>query len=842
MSQLTLVEPSAGPDGHDGRGTRGQPEPERPASSLLDVFRRRPGWPLVLLFVGYPLWWALGLTEVVTFIAVGAMAVQLARIPKLRVPPGFGMWLLFLVWVLVGAALVQVAVPGAVSESKGTRYFTWAWRLLWYLKATVVLLYVGNMRSKLSLTWVCRVFSWMFIFIVAGGLLGVVAPSFQFQSLTELVLPQHFSSTQFVYTKIHPVASEAHDILGATGGRTSAPFAFSNVWGLNFACFLPFFILGWFGRDAGWRRVVAPFILAIATVPVVFSLNRGLWSALVGAVLFVTIRSALAGHIKRLASVLVGLALLAAIIALSPLGTAISSRLSGPAASNVSRANLGTLGLTSMASTSPVAGFGTTRNVQGNFNSIAGGSTSFCPRCAPPALGTQGQFSLVTFTQGIGGAVLYFTFFVLQLLRYIRNRSGYAVATCAVILMHFITSVVYSADNLAIVAIVGSIGLAWRSTVEERMAGQPGALYAPDEPTLRDYSSLLREHRVALVVLTVAGALSGAALAQHTIGRSHVAVATIYLPPGPQYGATNQADTTLDTIAQFASSGSTLDALHKAVGPDVPVHPSRLTVTATPNTRILHVSYVDRSARTADTIVTTAAKSVIALRQADLQLHRQQVINQLEGSAQALKVAVHTADQAADVIGADRASRPLTFELIAQAGHVQRVLAQATQLPIDAGTITDGVVDHVNRDGWSVDVTSGLALGFLLWALLATARRSASPRIRHDASIFEARDLRIIAEGRVDSIDVAGIVMLESPTACVGVGTRPPAVMVASRLDAMVPTLARRLPTGRVILVTARGERIGGVVRARRVLERSGGEIAGVVIVDGSARRKSARV
>jgi hypothetical protein len=838
MSQLTLARP---PAGHAG-SRQVPPEPERPASSVLDVFRRRPGWPLVLLFVGYPLWWVLGLTEVVTFVAIGAMAVQLLRIPRLRVPPGFGMWLLFLVWVLVGAALVQVAAPGAVSESKGTRYFTWAWRLLWYLKATVVLLYIGNMRSKLSLTWICRVFSWMFIFIVAGGLLGVVAPGFQFHSLAELVLPQHFASTQFVYTKIHPVAAEAHDILGSTGGRTSAPFAFSNVWGLNFACFLPFFILGWLGRDAGWRRIVAPFILAIATVPVVFSLNRGLWTALVGATLYVTIRSALAGRVRQLASVLVGLGLLAGIVAFSPLGTAINSRLNGTAASNVSRTNLGTLGLTSMASTSPIAGFGTTRNVQGNFSSIAGGSTSFCPRCTPPALGTQGQFSLVTFTQGMVGAVLYFVFFALQLLRYIRMRSGYAVATCAVILMHFITSIVYSADNLAIVAIVGSIGLAWRATVEEGLAGRPGAHYAPTEPILHDYISLVREHRTALVVLTIAGALSGAALAQHTIGRSHLAVATVYLPPGPQYVATKQADTTLDTIAQFTSSGSTLDALHKAVGPGVPVHPSRLTVTATPNTRILHISYVDRSARTAETIVTTAAKSVIALRRADLQLNRQQIINQLEGTGKALKTAVHTADQSADVINADRASRPLTFELLAQADHVQRELTQATQLPLDAGTLTGGVTDHVDWDGWAIDMTSGLALGFLVWSVFALARRSASPRIRRDPRVVESRRLRLIAEGSVDSIDAAGIVMLESPTACVGVGTGQPAVLVASRLDAMVPAVARRLPAGRVILVTARGERVGKVDRARRALEKSGSEVAGVVIVDGSAGREPAGV
>jgi hypothetical protein len=638
MSNLTVAEPSAG---RDARSSREQPDPERPVSSFLDVLRRRPGWPLVLLFVGYPLWWVLGLAEVMTFLATGIMALELLRLPKLRVPPGFGLWLLFLVWVLLGAALVQVAAPGAVNESHGTRYLTWAWRLMWYLKATVVLLYIGNMRSRLSLTWICRVLSWMFIFIVAGGLLGVVAPGFQMQSLLELILPHSLTSYSFVYTKVHLVASEGHTILGATGGRTSAPFAFSNVWGLNFACFLPFFVLGWLGRDAGWRRLVAPLILLVAVIPVVFSLNRGLWTALVGATLFVMIRFVLEGRAKRLATVLIGLAAIVAVVTFSPLGTKIDSRINtnsastGPSSTD-SRTNLGTLGLTGMASTSPVAGFGTTRNVQGNFNSIAGGSTTFCPRCTPPALGTQGQFFLVTFTQGIIGACLYFAFLILQLLRYIRMRTGFAMATCAILIMHFITSAVYGADNLAIIAIIGSLGLAWRSQLEQRLADQPGVHYAPDEPIFHDYISLVREHRVSLVVLMLAGALGGGALAHHHTGRQHLAVATVYIPPGPQYNAARQADSTLDTIAQYASSGSSLDAIHKALGKGIPVHPSRLIVTATPNTRILHISYVDRSARTADTVVVTAAKSLIALRHADLAHHRHQVITQRDGVGTAL--------------------------------------------------------------------------------------------------------------------------------------------------------------------------------------------------------------
>jgi hypothetical protein len=101
--------------------------------------------------------------------------------------------------------------------------------------------------------------------------------------------------------------------------------------------------------------------------------------------------------------------------------------------------------------------------------------------------------------------------------------------------------------------------------------------------------------------------------------------------------------------------------------------------------------------------------------------------------------------------------------------------------------------------------------------------------------------MRVLAEGPADSIDLDGIVLLESPTACVGVGTRRQAVFVASRMDALVDDSARRRPAGRVVLVTGRGERVRKLVRARRTLERAGGRIAGVVIVDRSPRSKDKR-
>ena len=52
------------------------------------------------MFVGYPLWWCLGLGAMSWFVFAIPMAWALFRAERIRVPRGFGVWLLFLAWVL----------------------------------------------------------------------------------------------------------------------------------------------------------------------------------------------------------------------------------------------------------------------------------------------------------------------------------------------------------------------------------------------------------------------------------------------------------------------------------------------------------------------------------------------------------------------------------------------------------------------------------------------------------------------------------------------------------------------------------------------------------------------
>src|SRR6185312_4770543 len=75
---------------------------ERPR--VRDV--RLPAWPLTGILLLYPLWWLLGLGVLAFYLVAAPMAVLLIRRRlaghRLRLPPGFVLWLLFLTTVALG--------------------------------------------------------------------------------------------------------------------------------------------------------------------------------------------------------------------------------------------------------------------------------------------------------------------------------------------------------------------------------------------------------------------------------------------------------------------------------------------------------------------------------------------------------------------------------------------------------------------------------------------------------------------------------------------------------------------------------------------------------------------
>lgn len=743
----TLVASQAGPS------ATGESTPTSRSRRRSWLFR--PGSALTIVTVGFLGWWVLGLSQFIFLGAALVMALELAYHRRIHVPRGFGTWLLLLVWVVIGVALLNVDAPGAVPGDSSSRYLTWVYRLSWYLAATVAMVYVGTLRRELSLTRVSRSLAWMFLATAIGGWLGILMPTLEFRSLAELVLslaepvlPHGLTNSSFVSFLVHPDVVQLYAGAATDTARPSAPFQYSNIWGLNFACYLPFFVHAWMGKAAGWRRYLAPVILLAALVPAVQSLNRGLWIALIAGAVIVAVRSALAGRIRLLVVGVVGVLLFALMLVLTPLGDLITTRLNNPT-SNDTRASLGIATVQSVTEGSPIVGFGTTRNVQGTFTSIAGGASVDCPQCQPPALGTQGHLWLVIFSQGVLGLFFYLSFYLRLLWRVRHIRSDAVTVGMVALSAHLITLVVYDSIGMSMIAV--GIGAAYLWREEVRVYG------ADRESTLGAYLGLVRRHWLPVALCTVLG-LGLAAPWVRAHGASSNGTVSMVLPAEPLYLVDRQLDASIDDEGAMAHSAAVLAAMSARVGR--PVVTDDVFVSADPNTRILNVRYVGPGAqRTADAL-NAAASVILQQRRTRITDDRTRVLAELEkrqtgltASYTALNALLANLDKTDVSAAASQfpALRSQRADLRTRIEGVAASVSAINRTAINPGTVVTPPRPTKDRDALVIGLTAGGALGLLLGLLLAYRLDSAGPRARRSGAIYRRTGIPLLWHGVLSS-------------------------------------------------------------------------------------------
>jgi hypothetical protein len=435
-----------------------------------------PGWPLTALLVPYPLWWALGMGTIIVFVLAVPMVVHLWRRRPVRTPPGFGLWLLFLLWVIMSTGMLGLDPAGTLPGDATDRVISVGFNLAGYVVVAVALLYVGNLteeefpRARLvrQLGWLCGV-------VVAGGLLGSFFPAFEFTSTVEWLLPASVAENAFVQSLVHPAAAQVQEALGFSAGRPAAPFGYTNVWGYALTLLLPFFAVSWLARP-GTRRLVGVGVIGLSVIPVIYSLNRGVWIALGVAVVFSVAWLARNGHFAGVVALLVALCLTAALLLASPLTGLVQQRLDNPHSDGIRAFTISrTL---EVAQDSPVLGYGSTRRALGSGNSIAVGRNSDCAKCGNPVLGSTGQLWLLIIAQGFVGAALYVAFLLRSLWAFRRDRSALGWAGMLAVLLPLLYMFLYNALVIPLLITFFAIGLLWRND-QERQRDHAAPLSAP---------------------------------------------------------------------------------------------------------------------------------------------------------------------------------------------------------------------------------------------------------------------------------------------------------------------------------------------------------------------------
>jgi O-antigen/teichoic acid export membrane protein len=436
-----------------------------------------PAWPLTALLAGYPIWWALGLAGLIFIFAAVPMTVRLhawqRRGRRVKVPPGFGLWLGFLVVMLGGFFTLSLTAPGTVVSPLSNRMLSFGVRSVSCLALTVLLLFAGNLTeqecSRRRLAWLLGLVG---IYAVVGGVGGLVDPHLQFTSPLAYMLPKSATQNTLIQSWVHPGLSQIQSVLGSPGGRPKAPFDYTNIWGDCLTILLPWLFVAWAATRK--QRWLALSIAAVALVPIVYSLNRGVWIGVAFAVVYLAIRFAARGRLALLGAVCAGLAVGVLLFFATPLHNVVSQRLQHQNSNSIR----GTLDVLSVrdALASPLIGYGDTRHMLGSPQSIALGPSPNCLNCGQLEVGSTGQLWQLLIDDGFLGAALFLGFFAYGVWRYRRDTTPYGIAGVLVLLLSFVYMIAYSSIAEPLAFTMLAYALLWRN--DEWLRGERTAAAA----------------------------------------------------------------------------------------------------------------------------------------------------------------------------------------------------------------------------------------------------------------------------------------------------------------------------------------------------------------------------
>ncbi|MGH3360094.1 MAG: O-antigen ligase family protein [Nocardioidaceae bacterium] len=440
--------------------------------------RRRlfgPGWPIRFLLLGFPLWWMLGATSFILILLAIPMGYWLVRHRPIVVPPAFGWWLLFLVCVVASGVMLGETAPGTIDGTFMARIPAFVLRLLKYLAATIVMLFVINLSEKdLPTRRLVRMQAVFFVVVVTGGLAGTFFYDVEITSPLELVAPSFITANPFASSMLHLSLAQVQGVLGYEAPRPSAPFEFTNTWGNCLSLLMVWFVVFTWAWGGTKRRALCAAVLAASAIPIIYSLNRGLWIALAVAVLYLCVRAAMRGRVQMILGFACATAVAASVIVMSPLYGVIQERLANPH-SNEARMNTSTAAVTA-ASSSPILGYGSTRAVIGSAQTIAVGRSPSCPQCGNAQVGGAGQLWLLLIAQGFVGLVLYVGFFVRTLWIYRHDHSTTGMAAFLVILLGLVYLPVYGAVGVPLTFNMIAVALLWRQRQAAAASPVPAGL------------------------------------------------------------------------------------------------------------------------------------------------------------------------------------------------------------------------------------------------------------------------------------------------------------------------------------------------------------------------------
>jgi O-antigen ligase len=396
-----------------------------------------PAWPVVSIFAAFPLWWVLGLADLIWVLMALPMALLLLRSGQVRAPRGFGVYLLFLAWVLCSASQLERA-----GQAIGFGY-----RFALYLSAAVLFLYTYNARRRLTDRLVTGALTGYWLATVLGGYLALAAPLFVLRTPLSYLLPEALTSNDLVnHMVVRRMTQWNPDGWAALDPRPTAPFLYTNNWGNVYSLVMPFVVAYLFhvwGRRRFWVVLAA---VPVSMVPAFLTLNRGMFLGLGLAVAYAGLRLLLMRQVKAVAAIAVAALAGVGVFLAMPAGDRLEHRVT-ESSSTEDRASLYVQALETVPD-SPILGH-------------AAPVEASNPDLDP--VGTQGQFWMILVAHGVGAVLLFVGWFVTAFARSVRRTDVTGLAASTVLLVGTMELLYYGAlpYGLPVLMIAAALALRW---------------------------------------------------------------------------------------------------------------------------------------------------------------------------------------------------------------------------------------------------------------------------------------------------------------------------------------------------------------------------------------------
>jgi polysaccharide biosynthesis protein PslJ len=408
----------------------------RPRSSLLPA-----DWPIVLICAGMPLCFVIGIHGFIWALPAVVFGLQLfSRREPIIVPRSSIPLLLLVAWIPVTMLRLEAsALPLA------------AFRFLVFASTAACFLWLVNQPERLLPTRrVVRLLATLWVVLVAFGYLAVLLPTFSMPSPFQSALPGGILSNVYIVDLTSWRFAQVESLVSIEVGRPAAPMAYSNGWGSTLGLLTPFFVLEYFVLSTGRRRRIGMALGAAGLVPIILSLNRGLWVSMGVGFLYVAVRRALQGNLRIAIAVVVAAVLVVGVLAATALGDTVQQRFEISSDSNNARTALYEVAYDT-AQQSPLLGWGAPVDVAGLWKEV----------------GTHGLVWFVMVAYGFPGLFFLLAWMVFLVASSARAPNAIALWAHVAIVVFIVQTPVYGLlPQVVLVGIAAAIAMRGRDLTE----------------------------------------------------------------------------------------------------------------------------------------------------------------------------------------------------------------------------------------------------------------------------------------------------------------------------------------------------------------------------------------